>query len=589
MTKRIRRTIRNLTDLLTKEQTEILKTAGLLMVPALLTKLTGQIYQVLVATQLGTSVSIDQFNLAETIPEAILNILLLGVVGVVVIPIFIEAKEKEGEKRFLHIYNSIVNFALVSFIAVTIVLILFAHELFPVLVHRLGASATWDRLTPSQIDEVISMMQFLMIPNLILAISVLLSSALNVYQRFIVPHLAPLFYNLGRVLAVFVLLPLMNKSPWALVLGILMGSILHLAVQWPLGRMLNIYYIPVFDITDKYVRRIFRIAIPRGIAFATEVVSITILRLLAAGLGLGAISVFDYANSLALVIPTLFGSSFAIASFPTMSKLYSKGNMQELSTIVVRTVNQIFFLSLPFIITLIILRLPAVRLVYGLLPNTAFDREATLMVAWTVLFLAIGVMFVGAKWFLYRLFYVANNTVTPMLISIASLIVTVILAVLLSNLFSHQPSFALRDVDLRIDNLWTFGGGKAAVGGLALAFSIANILEFIVLLILVHYKVVPINISALLIGFSKKLMPAGVMTVLMYFMYRTWDTLTFPIDAHPEFTGSTTINLVILTSITVATCFMVYYLLCYIFQVEELKVLRIFLNPLFKLAGVEIK
>jgi putative peptidoglycan lipid II flippase len=589
MTERVRQTIKNLTDLLSKEQTEILKIASLLMIPSLLTKITGQVYYVLTATQLGTQQPLRDFQLANTLPEMLANILLTGAISTLVIPFLIESKEREGEKRFLHLYNNFMNLAFLAFIIATGVLILFGDTLFPLLLDHVIRPAASDYPNPESLSNIISMMKFLMIPELILGISVFMSSGLNVYNRFFVPQLAPLFYNLGRIFGVFILLPLLDKSPWALVYGVLIGAVLHLAVQLPLVRMLNIKYEIVLDLKDKYVQKFLRISAPRVLAYAADTISFAMCQFIASGLGRAAISVFIYGNAIALVIPAIFGYPFSVASFPTLSAMYTRQDFEGMNKIIVQTLNQIFFLSIPFTLAIMILRLPLVRLVYGLLPNTEFRRDDTTMVAWTILFFSFGVIFTAAKWYMYRIFYVAKNTFIPLMIAIVSLITTYSLSILLSNLMSHSDSLNVSAIDFSLQNWFVRGDGAAAVGGVALAISIVSIYEFFLLLFLIRKYIVRVDFGHLFGELGRKLIPTTVAGTLMYFMYKTWDVLTFPIDAQPGFTGSTTLNLFILTTITVFTSFMVYYLLCFLFQVEDLRILRRFLNPIFRLGGFSIK
>jgi putative peptidoglycan lipid II flippase len=308
-----------------------------------------------------------------------------------------------------------------------------------------------------------------------------------------------------------------------------------------------------------------------------------------AGFNQGFFSVMFYANSLASVVPGIVGYAFSVASFPTLSRLYTHKQYAEMNEIVIKSVNQIVFLALPIVMATMVLRLPIVRLVYGLIPGTSFDRLSTLMVAWALLFFAMGIIFYSTKWYLYRLFYVAQNTVLPLALSVLSLVLTIGLTFLFTNLFSHAHTFSFGSVVVNIGNLTTRGSSLAAVGGAALALSTVAAVEFFVLLWLVNKVVIRIDFKDLFIRVLRKLIPAVISGALMYAMYRTWDIFSFPIDAQPGFVGSTTFNLFILTSLTVFTSFMVYYLLCYLFDVEELKILRRILNPLFKLGGLRIE
>lgn len=588
MTDRVKHTWNNIKDVLLNEQTEILKVAGLLMIPTVLTKITGQLFNLLAAAQLGTdSKALNEFLLASAFPEMIANILLLGVISAVVIPIFVNVKEKHGREQFLRVYNTVINVSLIAFGIVTGLIILYADKLFPFVLDYIIRPTEYPSV--ESIVNIVNMMKVLMLPMFILGVSVFITSGLNVYQRFLVPQLAPLFYNLGRIFGVFILIPLLDKSPWALVFGGIIGAVLHLLIQVPLARYVRLEYQPVIDLESEDSRRLFRVALPRAFALASEQIGMTLVDFISSGLSKIALPAMFYATSLATIVPTLFGYTFAVASFPSLSSLYAQKDYFRVNEMIVKTVNQIIFLSLPVVTAMLVLRLPIVRLTYGLIPGTEFGRESTAVVAWVLLFFSFGLIFCAAKWYLYRVFYVAHNTVTPLILSILALVSSVVLSVLLSNFLSHSDLFSISHINWDLSNLFTRGDGRAGVGGISLALSITYIMEFVLLLFLIDKLVVKLNWREFFGGIARKTIPSIAMAAVMFLMYKMWDRLALPIDAVPGFSGSTTLNLFVLTMITLLTSFMVYYLLCFLFQVEELKILRRFLNPVFRIGGLSIK
>ncbi|MDQ7020484.1 MAG: hypothetical protein Q9M91_01420, partial [Candidatus Dojkabacteria bacterium] len=88
---------------------------------------------------------------------------------------------------------------------------------------------------------------------------------------------------------------------------------------------------------------------------------------------------------------------------------------------------------------------------------------------------------------------------------------------------------------------------------------------------------------------SKKIVAGGWMLVFMYLTFKTWNVITYiPESADSLYKGSTSLNLFILTTVTVIPGFMIYYLICKLLRVEELKLLRRYLNPIFKIGGLRI-
>jgi peptidoglycan biosynthesis protein MviN/MurJ (putative lipid II flippase) len=220
--------------------------------------------------------------------------------------------------------------------------------------------------------------------------------------------------------------------------------------------------------------------------------------------------------------------------------------------------------------------------VFGIIPRTNFTLDDTYQTAWILLWFAVGHIFVCGRWFMYRVFYAIKDTVIPFLISLVSLFLTIIFSILFTNLFSHSNDYAILHTQFSLENFLTRGDGPASVGGIALGMSLAYTIEFVLMMILFHKRKMRLDFRLLGKTLGRKFIAGGFMFVLMYLMYKTWNALTYalPVSANEGYFGSTTLNLIVLTSITVVTSFIVYYLLCLLLKVEELSV--------FRLGGVRI-
>lgn len=586
MTQILKNRIKNITTVLSKEQTVILETAFLTMVPILLTKITGQFFSLLAASYFGTANDgWNKFLLATSIPDMLTNVLLGGAIGSVIIPALITIKKKQGAQAFLKTYNSVITSAIFLFSIISLILALLGDIIFPLFLKTLIPGET--TLTSADIGEIVSMMRVLLIPQILLGISVLISSGLNIYNRFLVPQLAPLFFNIGRILGLVILVPLLDYSPWAIVIGVLVGSVLHLAIQLPLWWSMGFRYRLNFHYT-RDLRNMLFVSLPRTLALMSENIALTFNDFLA--FQIGGLASLNYANSISLIVPSLFGATFAYASFTTLTELYEDLDFEKIKYIVTKTLNEMFFLALPFVITILILRIAIVRLAFGVLPNTRLDLDGTYQIAWVLLWFAVGHIFICGKWFMYRVFYAARQTAIPLAVSVVSLFLTIILGVFFTNLFSHNTEYSISSTNLSIENFFTRGTAAPAVGGIALGISIAYSIEFIILFIIFN-KQVKINVKSLLKSIGVKFIAGAAMFVVMYLIYKTWNILTYalPVSANMAYRGSTTVNLFLLTVITVFTSFMVYYLVCLFFKVEELKILKKYLNPIFRIGGLRIR
>ncbi len=587
----VKKNISKIRELLTKEQTKIWETVFILMLPALLTKILGQFFNLVLASFYGVEDSrLNQFLVANAVPELLTTVLMVGAVGTVIIPVLISSKEEDGEEKFYRVYSSILNVSLLAFTAISLLIIIFADKFIPAAIHLTGS----DFLnTQAELNNIANMMRALILPQLVLGVSVFISSGLNVYNRFIIPQLSPLFYNIGRLIVMFLLVPLMDYSPWALVVGVYVGVFLHLGVPLPLFFNLKFKYYPFIDFRDKYLQEMLKLGLPRLIVLASDQIGLMINSFLSVAF-LGGPAALTYAKSLYLVVPTLFGYTFSYASYPTISVFFLKKKYDEIKTLVQQNLNQIIFMSLPFVVTIMVLRVPIVRLFFGIIPGTELSLVGTYQVAWILLFFTFGLVFITSRWFLFSLFYAAKDTLIPSIVSIFSLISVIVLSILFTNFLSYNENFAISTIEWDPSHFFVRSDPayRPGVGGISLAMSVTYTIEFFVLLFLFNYSKMRIGLKTLLLDFSKKFLAAFIMFLFMYFTYKTWIPLSYSIPESTDtrfYFGSTTLNLLMLTTITVAPGFLIYYLICHYFKVKELRILRKFLNPIFRFGGLRIR
>ena len=590
MPERVKKNLRKLRDILTKEQTKILETAFILMLPALISKFAGLAFKLITASYFGTEdIGYNQFIIASAIPELLTGVLLAGALGSVTIPLLITVREEKGKEAFYSLFSSILNFTIILFSIVSIFLIIYAQELIPFAVGLIGDSNHFNQI---QLIEIANMMRFLIVPQLLLGISVYISSGLNVYNRFLIPQLSQLFYNIGRLLVIIFVVPFMNYSAWAIILAVYIGSLLHLLVQLPLFFSLDFKYLFKINLKDTYLHQVWKLGLPRIAVLASDQIAFAVNKFLSI-VFIGGPAALDFAYSIYTIIPSLLGFTFSYASFPTLSRLFVSGEYKKIKDIVVKTINQIFFLSIPIVVVIIVMRVPIVRLFFGILPGTQLSLDGTYQVAWILFGFAFGLVFITSRWFIFSLFYASKDTLLPSIVSFLSFISVISISIILTNLFSYNTDYSINLNQMRFEHLFSRAENPhgAGVGGISLAMSIVYTIEFIIMLIIFNYKKVNLGFKSLITLLTKKFISGGVMFIFVFFTFKVWDFLSYALPERAEsyYEGSTTINLIILSTITVMPGFMIYFLVSHLLKVEELSILRKYLNPIFKLGGLYIK
>ena len=210
--------------------------------------------------------------------------------------------------------------------------------------------------------------------------------------------------------------------------------------------------------------------------------------------------------------------------------------MENFKDTLVTSLHQTLYLVMPISIILFILRIPVVRIVYGV---SSFPWEATLMTSYTLAFFAVSIFAQSVNYLFSRAFYALKDTITPLLISI----VTAILNVGLSALFVL--------------------GLNLEVWSIALAYSITSILNAGIQFFYLNKKVNGFKLKKIIIPFTKMSLSTIFMGIALWVPMRFLDQFVFD--------TTKTIYLLILTAIAGLSGIVTYFFLTKLFRVEEVE------------------
>ncbi|HXK35778.1 MAG TPA: lipid II flippase MurJ, partial [Candidatus Paceibacterota bacterium] len=212
---------------------------------------------------------------------------------------------------------------------------------------------------------------------------------------------------------------------------------------------------------DNGLRRIFKLMIPRTLGLVAGQVNLIVLNALATTVGVGSVALLTIANNFQYLPIALVGISAAVAAFPTLSR----DALQQDRSIFIRRLNYILKRLLWLIIPASIVFYLLVDWILRILLQTGYFQAADVTILGQVLR-----MFILGIWAqtliptLARAFYALQNTITPVVISIASIAVNIGLAYYFVSVLGWELS------------------------GLGLAFSMAGILNVALLWIFLWRK-----------------------------------------------------------------------------------------------------
>lgn len=419
--------LQNGSQILTRRQTNILSAAGVIMMMVAVSRVLGLVRNRVLA-HFFTAEVLAVYFAAFRLPEVIFEVLVFGSLSSAFIPIFTAYISRRKRKQAWYVAAVSLNFALLVFVFFALIIFSFARPLYQLLAPGFSAQ---------QLDQTAYLTRWLLLAQGFFVLSYWLTGVLESLQRFLVPALAPLFYNLGIILGTFFWAE--SRGVGAPTLGAVAGAFSHFLIQLPLAIKLGFKPRLKLDFHHSGVREIGRLALPRIIELSALQISKGAELFFASLVTPAAYAYFTLANSLQLLPVGLFGASLAKASLPTLARLTARGQKTRFQETLASSFNEIVFLVVPFSVFLAVLRLPVVRLVFG---AAQFDWESTVQTSHTLSAFCLGILAQALVYLLTRAFWALHDTRTPVLVSLLSIFLNIGLSAFFV-LVLHGPIWTL--------------------------------------------------------------------------------------------------------------------------------------------------
>ena len=451
--------------------------------PTLASRLLGYVRDLLQAYYLGTGDGADAFTIAYTIPNLFRRLTGEGAMTPAFVPTFTELKH-DRPRRDLWSFGNAFFWDLLLIMAVATALgVVFAPGLVKVIAYGFRDVAGKMVLT--------IFMTRAMFPYLFfITLAALASGILNSFGRFFVPASTPILFNLAVIIAVAGWAGSSREPALVFAAGVVVGGILQLAIQVPFLWKEGMRFTFRPSLRDPAVRRVGRLMLPGVFGASVYQVNFALSRMIASGLEKGSTSALYYASRIEELSLGLFSIALAAALLPAFSEQVAARAIDEMKRTLSFSLKLTAIVSFPAAAGLVALNAPIMRTLFE---RGAFDRASTAISASCLVFFAIGLPFVSAVKVMAPAFFSLKDTRTPVVIGVVVVIVNIGLALLLK--------------------------GTLRVGGLALALSLSQVLNFVLLLVWLERKVGPTKKGRWIGAAAKAAAAAAAMGLVLRFAW----------------------------------------------------------------------
>lgn len=411
-----------------KEYGNINQAALLLGFFAFLSQILALFRDRFIAHFIGPSMELDAYYAAFRIPDLIF-ICIASLASITVLIPFIMAK-MDGDKVTTEA-RKYLNDVFTIFLGLMIIVAFAAFVLMPYLAQIIAPG-----FTPFYQEKLVMISRIMLLSPILMGLSNLFGTVTQLFRKFFIYSLSPIFYNFGIIIGVVLLYP--NFGIYGLGMGVALGALMHFIIQAISSTMCGFTPKFSFNVNFKDIKKVAITSMPRTLGLAFNNMSLIAIIALASYLQSGSISIFNFSFNLQSVPLNIIGISYAVAAFPTLAKSVSQGKMDEFRKHLKDASRAIVFWSLPVIFLFIVLRAQIVRVILG---SGSFSWENTRLVAACLAIFSISILAQGMITLLSRAYYANGDTKRPLIVNFSCSVLIIVLSFVFLNLFENFLTF----------------------------------------------------------------------------------------------------------------------------------------------------
>ena len=437
----------------------LFKSASTVSLLTLVSRITGLVRELLIASTFGASAMTDAFNVAFRIPNLFRRLFAEGAFSQAFVPVLAANKAQHGDEQTKLLIDRVATL-LTWALLLTCVLGVAAA---PVLVWSMASGLKQD---PRGFEAAVFMTRW-MFPYIgFMSLVALSSGVLNTWRRFAVPAATPVLLNVAMIAAAWLGAPWFKANGiepvYALGAGVMVGGVLQLAVQVP--ALLQLGMLPKIRLNwtaarlawaDPATKNIAKLMLPALLGVSVAQISLLVNTQIASHLTPGSVSWLTYADRLMEFPTAMLGVAIGVVLMPRLAAAKAANDSEKYSAMLDWGLRVVVLLAVPCAVALLTFAQPLVATLYHYGAFT--DRD---VVQTTTALMGYGAGLVGlvAIKVLAPGFYASQDIRTPVRIAIVVLVITQLLNLALVPFLQHAGLALAIGIGALINALWLLIG-----------------------------------------------------------------------------------------------------------------------------------
>jgi putative peptidoglycan lipid II flippase len=512
------------------DKKHILKSASIISLVTIVSRVLGYVRDQRYAVLLGTSLAADSFILAYRIPNLFRRLVGEGSMTASFIPVFTRYMKERPESEVWQFANRL--FWTLAFVVAIITVLGMVFSPTVVRAFTLSSGNThWD--------EAVTLNRIIFPYIFFISLAALAMGILNCFHVFGLPAATPVFLNISIILFSIGAVWKYFKDPAvSLAVGVLVGGVLQFLIQVPSLVQKGMRFDFGLSFSHPGIRDVAKLMLPRffGIGIGQINFFVDTFFANAAIMPRGSLTALYISDRVMELVLGGYAIAVATAILPMMSHQAAAKDFEALKRTLTFSVRIVAFITIPAALGLMIMREPIIRVLFQ---HGQFAAESTRLTARALLYYAVGLPALASVKLVVPAFYSTSDTKTPVIVASISLVINIVLNIVFLDFFFN----------------------KVKNGGPALATALACFFDFFALFIIFRVRYGRLGTIEVLKSFAKIALCASIMGVACGF-----GTHYTEFTAHSRFFVQLLVFAGLLAGSTV-----LYLLLAWLFRCHEIE------------------
>lgn len=435
----------------------LLKSAFTVSGLTLVSRITGLLRDLSMATIFGVSAMTDAFWVAFRIPNMLRRMFAEGAFSQAFVPVLAATREQEGDAATHALINAVASLLTAALLLVSVLGVIGA----PILVMVLASG-----LRPEGFDAAVTMTRWMFPYIACMSLVALGAGVLNTWKKFAAPAAAPVLLNISMIAAAWLGTPWFKQHGiepiYAMAGGVMLGGVLQLgAIWWALGRMDLMPQIRLGWSVMKTAwaqpatKKIIKLIGPALLGVSVGQISLLINTQIASYLATGSVTWLTNA-SLLMEFPTaMLGVALGVVLMPQLAAAKAAQNPEQFSEMLDWGLRLVVLIAIPSAVALLFFALPLVSVVFH---NGRYGDADVIQTAHAVMGYGAGLLGLVAIKVLAPGYFANHDVRTPAKIAVVVLVITQVLNAIFVPFLGHAGLALALGLGSMVNALWLLVG-----------------------------------------------------------------------------------------------------------------------------------